>query len=307
MAIALSILPIFFIIGLGLVGARRGFFPPGFVEPANRLAYWLAIPSLIFKAVATSPLQQAFQPLPAAMAVVAIALTWLAAQPLSRVFHGGDPGPNPARASWVHCSIHGNQAFLGLAVVFYALGQEGMNTVGLVAAVIIIAQNLMAVLTLTKMACSPEESCSPWKAMFINPIIISSAAGLAWSLTGIPLPGVIERTLGILGGLGVPLALLIIGAKLSEGQVGGRPLSLAVVTFLKLLGLPGLGLLLMWFWRPVDLAVVVTVLLLASPTATISVIMAGQMGGDTRVSSEVVTLTHALSALSYAFWLWLLV
>jgi predicted permease len=306
MVIALSILPIFFIIALGLVGARRGFFPPAFVEPANRLAYWLAIPSLIFKAVATSPLHQAFQPVPAAMAVAAIALTWLLAQPLSRFFHGGGAGPNPARASWVHCSIHGNQAFLGLAVVFYALGQEGLNTVGLVAAVIIIAQNLLAVLTLTRMACSQEEACSPWKALFVNPIIISSAAGLAWSLSGLPLPGVIERTLGILGGLGVPLALLIIGAKLSEGELGGRPLSLATVAFLKLLWLPGLGLFLMWLWRPLDLAVAVTVLLLASPTATISVIMAGQMGGDTRVSSEVVTLTHALSALSYALWLWLL-
>jgi predicted permease len=48
------------------------------------------------------------------------------------------------------------------------------------------------------------------------------------------------------------------------------------------------------------------VILLASPTATITVIMAGQMGGDAKVSSEVVTLTHAVSALTYVFWLWLL-
>jgi predicted permease len=307
MVIALSILPVFFIIALGLVGARRGFFPPGFVEPANRLAYWLAIPALIFKAVATAPLDQAFQPLPAAMSVVAIALTWLLAQFLARRLHPGAAGPNPAQASWVQCSIHGNQAFLGLAVVFYALGQEGMNTVGLVAAVIIIAQNLLAVLTLTRLACPIDEHCSPWRALFLNPIIVSSAGGLAWSLSGLPLPGLIERTLSIMGGLGLPLALLIIGAKLSQGKLGDRPLGLAVVSFLKLLALPGLGLLLMGMWRPVDLGATVAVLLLASPTATIAVIMAGQMGGDTQVSAEAVTLTHALSALSYAFWLWLLV
>jgi predicted permease len=110
-----------------------------------------------------------------------------------------------------------------------------------------------------------------------------------------------------MGGLGLPLALLIIGAKLSQGKLGDRPLGLAVVSFLKLLALPGLGLLLMGMWRPVDLGATVAVLLLASPTATIAVIMAGQMGGDTQVSAEAVTLTHALSALSYAFWLWLLV
>ncbi len=307
MTIALSILPIFFIIAIGLAGARRGFFPPGFVEPANRLAYWLAIPALIFKAVATAPLHEAFQPLPALMAVAAIVLIWLLAHPASRLFLGRAEGPEPARASWVHCSIHGNQAFLGLAVIFYALGQQGLNTVGLIAAVIIISQNLLAVLTLAKLACSLEERCSPWRALFINPIIISSATGLAWSLAGPPLPDFVVRTLNILGGMGLPLALLIIGAKLSEGKVGGRPLSLLAVTLMKLMALPGLGLALMLPWHLPQLAVAVTVILLASPTATITVIMAGQMGGDAKVSSETVTLTHALSVLTYGFWLWVLV
>lgn len=34
-----SILPIFLVIALGIAGARKGWFPPGFIEPANRLTY----------------------------------------------------------------------------------------------------------------------------------------------------------------------------------------------------------------------------------------------------------------------------
>jgi hypothetical protein len=56
-----------------------------------------------------------------------------------------------------------------------------------------------------------------------------------------------------------------------------------------------------------SLPAAVSVLLLASPTATISVILANQMGGDARLSSEAVTVTHAGAALSYSFWLWWLV
>lgn len=306
MAIALNILPIFIIIALGLFGARRGFFPQGFIEPANRLAYWLAIPALIFKAVATAPLHEAFQPLPALMATAAIVLIWLVARVASGFFFGRSGGPQPARASWVQCSIHGNQAFLGLAVIFYGLGQEGLNTVGLVAAVIIIVQNLVAVLSLARMTSAPGEGSSSWKALFLNPIIMSSAVGLAWSLAGLPLPEFAVRTLSILGGMGVPLALLIIGAKLSESRLGGRPLSLAAVSFLKLAALPALGLALMLPWDLPRLAVAATVILLSSPTATITVIMAGQMGGDAKVASEVVTLSHALSALTYGLWLWVL-
>jgi malate permease and related proteins len=107
--------------------------------------------------------------------------------------------------------------------------------------------------------------------------------------------------------MGLPLALLIIGAKLSEGKVGGNWLQHSTLAAIKLLIQPGLGLILLRFLDAGDLPTAVTVLLLASPTATISVILADQMGGDARLASEAVTVSHAGAALSYTLWLWWLV
>ena len=306
MAVVVSILPIFVVIALGIWGARRDFFPPAFIDPANRLAYYLAIPALIFRSVAKAPLHEAFQPVPALMAVLALLGTWGLALALARLVFRQRPRERAAKASFIQGAIHGNQAYIGLAVVYYALGEAGLNTVALVAAVIIIAQNLLAVVSFTRWGVGGENSMSTPKAVLLNPIIISSAAGLAWSLSGWGLPAVVDRSLGILGGLGLPLALLIIGAKLSEGRLGGNWLELSLMAGLKLLGLPALGWGLMWLVGQRGLPATVTVILLASPLATISVIMAGQLGGQDRLTSEAVTLTHALSALTYSLWLlWL--
>jgi predicted permease len=306
MAVLASILPIFLVIALGIAGARRGWFPAPFIEPANRLAYNLAIPALIFRPVAQAPLSEAFHPLPMLLALTSITVGWLLAVAAARLTYGPSPAHGSSRASFIQGAIHGNQAYIGLAVIYYALGQAGLHAASLVVAVIIITQNLLAVLSLHHWGVGAQQGSSPAKAVLLNPIIIASAAGLLYSLTGLPLPAVIDQSLNILAGLGLPLALLIIGAKLSQGRLSGNPGVLALVAFLKLLVMPALGWGLLWLVGQQGLPLQVTVILLASPTATISVIMAGQLGGNIRLSSENVTLTHALSALTYSLWLMLL-
>jgi len=302
-----SIVPIFLVIALGVVGAMRGFFPPGFTEPANRLAYYLAVPALIFRSVARAPLHEAFQPLPAVVAVACLVLNMLLSAWLSRLLLGASPETAPRRASFIQSTIHGNQAYLAFAVIFYALGQAGMNTAVLVGAVIIIGQNLLSVVCFTRWGRGGQgPGGSPLKAVLHNPIILSSLAGLLFSASGVKLPEIADRTLAILAGMGLPLALLIIGANLSQGRLGGSWRELSLASLSKLLLLPGLGWALLTLAGVGGLPATVTVIMLAAPLATISPIMAEQLGGDPVLTSQATTLTHALSAASFSLWLLLL-
>ncbi len=305
MNVLLDILPIFLVIAVGLVGTRRGWLPEEFIAPANRVAYYLAIPALIFRAVATSPLAQALQVTPALAALAAQLTAGLVAVAVSaRLF---SPEERAARASWVHCAVHGNQAVMGLAVVYYALGEKGLAAAGLIAGAVIVGQNLWAVFSLTRLGAGGGKHASPWRQMLLSPIIIATLAGLAWSLGGLVLPGVIERTLGILGGMGLPLALLTVGARLAQGRLGRRWGRLAAMQGIKLLLLPALGLGLVRLAGVPAVPAAVTVVLLSSPSAIISVIMASQMGGDSRLASQAVVVSHALCVLTYTAWLaWLL-
>jgi predicted permease len=55
-----------------------------------------------------------------------------------------------------------------------------------------------------------------------NPIILSALAGILVSLTALPVPLVLGRSLDILSDLALPLALLIIGASLSFDMVQSK-------------------------------------------------------------------------------------
>ncbi len=307
MLIFLKILPLFLVIAVGYVGARRGFFPPGFVGPANRLAYYLAIPALILRAVAHAPLAESLQLLPALLAVAGLAAGWLLVVALSSLPVISGQEPAPYRASWIQCATHGNQGLMGLAVVFYALGQPGLAAAGLLATSVIIVQNLLSVITLTKWGSSTGHKSSYAKTLGLNPIILATLLGFALALAGLRLPEFLDRTLEILAGLGVPLALLTVGANLADAALGGAWIKLAIMQAFKLLIIPALGFTLLYVSGTEALPMTVAVVLLSSPSATITVIMANQMGGDAHLSSQAISASHILSVLSYSFWLWLLI
>jgi predicted permease len=136
-------------------------------------------------------------------------------------------------------------------------------------------------------------------------VIISALAGVGLSLSGLVLPGFLDRTLLMLGNLGLPLALLIIGATLAETPLKSGLVRLSGLACLKLLVAPGLGLVLLLLWPAPFLPAQAALILLCAPTATVTVILAWQMGGDPALASSAVSFTHALSPLAYYLWLYL--
>ncbi|MFP4389131.1 MAG: AEC family transporter, partial [Desulfococcaceae bacterium] len=60
MEILQTIVPIFLIVALGGFARKKGFLPPEFFGPANRLVYFLAIPALIFRATSRAPVERHF-------------------------------------------------------------------------------------------------------------------------------------------------------------------------------------------------------------------------------------------------------
>jgi predicted permease len=52
-----------------------------------------------------------------------------------------------------------------------------------------------------------------------NPVIAGILAGTAWGWSGVPLPGIADRTLDLLGQAAVPLSLIALGMGLAEFSV----------------------------------------------------------------------------------------
>ena len=110
-----TILPIFVIILLGWSLRRLDFMKEGFLKPANRLVYYVAIPAMIFREIAEAELVQHFSLVLVATTLVPLILVALIGVVLVR----GIKLQRYRVGSFLQCSFHGNLGYIGLAVAFY--------------------------------------------------------------------------------------------------------------------------------------------------------------------------------------------
>ena len=302
MTTATTIIPIFVVIFLGWAARRKGMAPRAFLNPANQLVYYLAIPAMIFRAIARASLGSQFEP-----RVMGITLGCVVAGfVLTRAAAAMSGVDRHRRGTFVQCGFHGNLGYIGLAVAFYFLGQAGLVRASIIAGFVMILQNFLAVVALQGAAGRSDSVLSfrqIARSLAGNPVIVSALAGILFSLMGIALPVVVDRSLSILSGLALPMALLLIGASLSFDLVRHNASGVALVCFIKLLVMPGLGMLIFRgfgldpaHWLP-------GLILLASPVATLTYVMAGEMGGDQDFAVAAVSVSTLLSALTLSVWM----
>lgn len=300
MEILNTIVPIFTIIFLGWVARRLGFIKPDFLGPANRLVYYLAIPALIFRAISKTALKTQFNPQVLALTLAALVITYLvawAAGYSARLRKG-------RLATFVQSSFHGNLGYIGLAVIYYLSGTEGVARGGIIAGFMMILQNLLSVVVLQVSSGSTSGTAlSTLRKIVGNPVIVAAMAGILFSLAGLRLPVILARGLDIMSGMGLPMALLIIGASLSFGMVRESLPAVLTASTLKLLLLPAVGFALYTACGIATRDYLPGLILLASPTATISYVMAKEMGGDADLAVVAISTCTLISALTFYVWI----
>jgi predicted permease len=170
----------------------------------------------------------------------------------------------------------------------------------------IILQNILAIFILqyySENQTAQRKMSGILINMLGNPVILASIAGIGVSFFGIGIPKVVDQTVEIIGGLALPMALLIIGASLSFDLVRCRIVSVLSVSMMKLIALPGLGFI---GFRLLGLSpqdYVPGLVLLATPTATIALVMAHEIDGDMDFAAATVSVSTLLSALTFSLWL----
>ena len=294
--------PVFVIILLGWSLRAWDFLPAHLIGPLNRMVYYLAIPAMIFREVAQASFHSHFQPVLLGGTLIPVATVFFIALGFGFLF----AIQKKEFGTFLQSSFHGNLGYIGLAVAYYFLGKEGFTRASILAAFLMLLQNVLAVLALQ--AFSPVEKSSHRlfffaKRIIFNPVILSAMAGIGLSFFQIPIPEPIDRMLAIISGMALPLALLVIGASLSFGLIKSHLLPALGAGFLKLLVLPGLGLVLYQWLELSPADFLPGLILLASPTATVTYVMAGEMDGSTELASAAVSMNTLLSAATFVFWL----
>lgn len=297
-----TIVPIFAIILLGVLLKRRRFLPAEILGPLNRLVYYLAIPAMIFREIAGSSFLTHFS----GMLVTATLLPIIAVMGLGLAIIRVIKMPQVLRGTFLQSSFHGNLGYIGFAVCFYFLGNEGLAMASILGGFLMLLQNILSVASLQAFSGS---SGRDRRFVFFaskvvgNPVIIAVLCGIVFSLSGIKMPAAFERSLAIISGMALPLALLVIGASLTFDLVR-EYISFSLLSgLLKLIVSPLLGLLLYRALGFPPSQFLPGIILLGAPTATITYVMGSEMRGSTELASAAISVNTLLSCFTFIGWL----
>jgi len=296
-----SVLPIFSIILLGYLLKHYRVITPVYAKTANQIVYYVAIPAMLFYAIARAPFKENFHigavlSLLGALGVQVIFGLWLIQ--LLRI-------PHERRGTFLHSSFHGNLGYMAYAIVYYALGKDEFARTAILSSFLMVGQNVLAIWALItfgrgRSSVDRKRLWIPISYIFHHPIILTVVAGTLYSALNLPLPVLIGRGLEILSGMALPTALLLIGASLSFGTFRLMAKEIFTIGILKLVTLPLIGYAIMASAHVPDSTILPGVILLAAPPATVTYVMGIEMGGDPELAAASISMLTLASAFSYS-------
>lgn len=210
---------------------------------------------------------------------------------------------------FVQGSYRGSAAVLGLAFIQNIYGKATIAPLMIIGSVPLY--NILAVLILS--FTGPREHkldkkglVKSLKGIVTNPIILSIILGILASLTRMPLPFIVSKTMSNLSVLATPLALIGLGAGFELKAACGQIRLALVASFIRLFVQCAIFLPIATLFSFTGEKMVSLLIMLGAPTTPSCYIMSKSMGHDGILTSSVIVLTTLLSSVSLTFWLYLL-
>lgn len=295
-------LPTFGWVVVGAFVAKTGWLSPQLNDKISRLSFKFGLPLMLFAGAAGVDYSDAITATYLLAGVLATLLVTLA----SWAYSAWRRHPARERGIFVQGAFRSNLAIMGLALCISAYGEQGAQLAALAVAVMTSLYNVLAVLVLNRTLGASAAMSDALLGVVRNPLIIGIAAGAALSLSGLPVPAIVQPASIWLSALFLPLMLICIGGamKLSELRYSG-PLAWES-TFWRLVVAPvitvALALVLGVRGEPLG----VLFLLVATPTAASGYIMVVAARGNGVLAANIIVLTTVLSAISLTIGLFLL-
>ncbi|MFJ4388859.1 AEC family transporter [Pseudomonas soli] len=286
-----TLVPIILLIALGTWLRVRGFVAETFWPGAERLSYYVLLPSLFLHGLATANLDG----VPVLGMVGVLMLATLLGALLLVLYQGVASHDGGDFTSVFQGGVRFNN-YIGATLAAGLYGTAGIALAAVANAAIVPLVNLLCVLVFARFSARHSSPTTVLKAIFANPLIIGCAAGLLLRVTGLGLPAGLEPTVKALGQAALPLGLLCVGAALGGAQLGQQVRPVLAASLFKFLVMPVATWGLCRLFGLGGQAAVVAVLFQALPTASSSYVMARQMGGNAPLMATIIALQTIAAA-----------
>lgn len=286
-----------------MCSGRSAFWNGGFVTVSNAFNFRVTLPVLLFCDMAGSHLREEFDVrlvlFCATVTTVMFFAIWFLARLLLR--------DKSLVGAFVQACCRSSVAVLGVAFITNIYGNAGMAPQMILGSVPLFNIYAVAVLAFEgeHTGSTGDNLIRAAMGAVTNPIIIGLALGMLASLLDLSFPPMVNKTLGMVGGMATPQALICIGAGFEGRKAVARLKPTLAATAVKLMALPAVFLPLAVLLGFREQALLAIVIMLGSPVTPSSYVMAKTMGGDDVLTSSAIVATTLLSAFTLTFWIFL--
>ena len=274
-AVLLALLPIIVLILLGAVLRQRRFLDDGFWPQAERLSYYVLLPSLFFHGLATANLEA----LPVGGLTLTLILSTLAVAALVVALRPFLQLDGPDFTSVFRGSIRFNN-YVGVTAAAGLFGAQGVALAAICNAAIVPTVNTLCVLVFARHGSGQLSGRGTGRQLVMNPLLVGSLGGILFQALGLGLPPGIEPALRTLGAASLPLGLLCIGAALDFRTARRWVGPVASSSAMKFVAMP-LATFIVALMVGLEGPALTTALLFQTlPTASSAYIMSRQLGGN---------------------------
>jgi malonate transporter and related proteins len=316
-AIAIKLLAVLVTAAIGYLAGRMRWLiigAPGSdaARVLSNVAFYVFIPALLFRT--TARLDFATMPWRTIAAFfVPVVAVMLAVYAWQRLRGPAMPAVPTVRAISV---AFGNTVQLGIPLSAALFGEAGLAIhiplISLHALIILTLLTVLVELDLARDAgrgggARPslgQTLATTARNTLIHPVVLPVLAGLAWNLSGLPLPAVADELLATLGTAVVPLCLVLIGVSLSQYGVKGNLRGALAATVGKLVVLPAVVLVVAhWGFGLSGVPLAVLVMAAALPVGSNALLFAQRYATlEAEATAAIVASTVAFVATA-ALWL----
>jgi malonate transporter len=302
-----TVLFVFGLVALGYLAGLTGYLKAEAGEALSQFAVGVALPLLLFRTMVNADFHGAAPWRFWAVYFAAAMVTWTGGHlAMTRIF-GRD---GKAGVVGGVSSAFSNIVLLGIPFMLGVFGQPGFAVLSLLISVHLPIMMMASIILFQLFGREAGARLDPVRLirdflgrLISNPLILAILAGLAWRLTGLPLPRLAVRFVDALADVAGPMALFAMGLGLKKFGISGNVQPAILLSALKLVLMPALVLAFAWLLGLPPLTAKVAVAAAALPSGVNSYLIAVQFGTGQALASNQITIATACAVVTTAFWL----
>ncbi|MBB6482441.1 AEC family transporter [Spirochaeta isovalerica] len=299
-----AVLPVFLLILTGLVLRRLALIDEGFINVSSKLVFKVALPALIFSKISRVD----FLSLLNGKEIYTIFFLVSGGFFLIFFLSGFFIKNGAERGAFVQGAFRSNIAIVGLAIIINVFGDSGAARTAISLVLIFPLYNIYAVMALVIPLQKENAGTIKMilKAIVTNPLIIAVIVSLPFSLLSIDTGKVFETFTGYLSNLTLPLALIGVGGSLNFSTFSEKFSKALASALIKLVFYPVLVVIILLAAGIRGESLGVIFIMLGSPSAVSSYVMAKAMGSDSDLAAGIIVLTTLGSVLTLGLGIFLM-